>query len=63
MLIERRYLESDGNQMNNNQIKTALNYWKQPGDTGVNPKPLAGNSTNSYNFNTTRFYKEVIIFA
>jgi hypothetical protein len=55
MLIERRYLESDGNQMNNNQIKTALNYWKQPGDTGVNPKPLAGNSTNSYNFNTTRF--------
>ena len=39
MLIERRYLESDGNQMSNNQIKTALNYWKKPGDTGVNPKP------------------------
>ncbi|MDD3561954.1 SusC/RagA family TonB-linked outer membrane protein [Petrimonas mucosa] len=55
MLIERRYLESDGNQMSNNQIITALNYWKKPGDTGVNPKPLAGNSTNSYNFSTTRF--------
>jgi TonB-linked SusC/RagA family outer membrane protein len=55
MLIERRYLESDGNQMSNNQILTALNYWKKPGDTGVNPKPLAGNSTNSYNFSTTRF--------
>jgi len=55
MLIERRYLESDGNQMSNNQILTALNYWKKPGDTGVNPKPLAGNSTNSYNFGTTRF--------
>lgn len=55
MLIERRYLESDGAQMNNNQIRTALNYWKKPGDTGVNPKPLAGNATNSNNFGTTRY--------
>ncbi|MCK9288719.1 MAG: SusC/RagA family TonB-linked outer membrane protein, partial [Sphaerochaetaceae bacterium] len=58
MLIERRYLESDGNQMSNNQIKTALNYWKKPGDTGVNPKPLAGNSTNSYSFSTSRFLQK-----
>jgi TonB-linked SusC/RagA family outer membrane protein len=55
MIVERRYLESDGNQMNNNQILTALNYWKQPGDTGVNPKPIAGNATNSYSFSTTRY--------
>ena len=55
LLIERRYLESDGAQMSNNQIKTALNYWKKPGDTGVNPKPIAGNATQSNNFGTTRF--------
>ncbi len=55
LLIERRYLESDGAQMSNNQIKTALNYWKKPGDTGVNPKPKAGNATQSNNFGTTRF--------
>ena len=41
--------------MSNNQIKTALNYWKKPGDTGVNPKPIAGNATQSNNFGTTRF--------
>lgn len=58
MLIERRYLESDGDRMSNNQIKTALNYWKNPGDTGVNPKPIAGNSTNSYSFSSTRFLQK-----
>jgi len=58
LIVERRYLESDGNQMSNNQIKTALNYWKKPGDTGVNPKPFAGNSTNSYSFNTSRFLQK-----
>lgn len=58
MLIERRYLESDGASMNINQITTALNYWKKPGDTGVNPKPIAGNSTNSNNFGTTRFLQD-----
>ncbi|MDR0692309.1 MAG: TonB-dependent receptor [Prevotellaceae bacterium] len=58
MIIERRYLESDGNQMTQNQVNTALNYWKQPGDTGVNPKPVAGNSTNSYSFSTTRFLQK-----
>jgi hypothetical protein len=58
MLIEKRYLESDGNQMNQNQLKEALNYWKQPGDTGVNPKPIAGNGTNSYSFGSTRFLQK-----
>jgi TonB-linked SusC/RagA family outer membrane protein len=55
MMIEKRYLESDGAQMSNNQVTTALNYWKKPGDTGVNPKPIAGNSTNSNSFSSTRF--------
>jgi TonB-linked SusC/RagA family outer membrane protein len=44
---ECRYLMSDGAQMNMNQMASALNYWKKPGDTGVNPKPIAGNATNS----------------
>lgn len=58
MLIEKRYLESDGASMNVNQVNTALNYWKNPGDTGVNPKPVAGNSSNSNNFGTTRFVQD-----
>jgi hypothetical protein len=33
--------------MNMNQMASSLNYWKQPGDTGCNPKPIAGNATNS----------------
>jgi len=58
MLIEKRYFESDGASMNVNQVNTALNYWKNPGDTGVNPKPVAGNSSNSNNFGTTRFVQD-----
>jgi len=52
---EMRYLNADGNQMTMNQNVSALNYWKQPGDTGCSPKPVAGNSSNSYNINSTRW--------
>ncbi len=55
LIIENRYLQSDGNQMSMNQAKSLLNYWRKPGDTGCNPKPIAGNSTNSYSYNSTRF--------
>lgn len=48
LIAENRYLQSDGNQMNMNQARSALNYWKKPGDTGVNPKPIAGNTNNGY---------------
>jgi TonB-linked SusC/RagA family outer membrane protein len=58
MIVERRYTESDGAYMTYNQTTTALNYWKQPGDTGVNPKPIAGNTTNSNSFATTRFLQK-----
>ncbi|MFC0877360.1 SusC/RagA family TonB-linked outer membrane protein [Saccharicrinis sp. FJH2] len=58
LLIEKRYLSSDGGQMNNNQIREALNYWKKPGDTGVNPKPVAGNASNSNSFSSTRFLQK-----
>ena len=49
LLNENRYCQSDGNQMTMNQMAAALNYWKKPGDTGCNPKPVAGNASNSYN--------------
>lgn len=57
-IIENRYLSSDGEQMTMNQAKSLLNYWKKPGDTGVNPKPIAGNSTNSNSFASTRFLEK-----
>ena len=52
-IYEWRYLNADGNQMTMNQMERALNYWKEPGDTGVYPKPFQGNATNAYN-NSTR---------
>jgi len=55
LIIENRYLQSDGNQMSMNQSKSALNYWKKEGQTGVNPQPIANNTNNGYSFNTTRF--------
>lgn len=47
LLNEMSYLNSDGKQMLMNQMASSLNYWKKPGDTGVNPKPIAGNTTDS----------------
>ena len=58
LIVENRYLQSDGNQMSMNQAKSALNYWQKPGDTGVAPKPIAGNSTNSYQFASTRWLEK-----
>jgi len=55
---EYRYITADGSQMSMNQRKEALNYWKNPGDVGVNPKPVAGNSTNSYANNNTRWLQD-----
>ena len=44
---EYSYLNNDGSDMTMNQKASALNYWKKPGDTGCNPKPVAGNTSNS----------------
>lgn len=57
-IVENSYLQSDGNQMSMNQAKSLLNYWKKPGDTGCLPKPIAGNTTNSYSFSSTRFIEK-----
>ena len=58
LIVENRYLQSDGSQMTMNQAKSALNYWKNPGDTGCNPKPVAGNSSNSYSYSSTRYLEK-----
>ena len=44
---DRQMLESDGYDAQANIWKGALNYWKQPGDTNVLPKPVYNNSSNS----------------
>lgn len=62
MLInENYYLQSDGSQMGTNQFASATNYWKKPGDTGCNPKPIAGNSTKSNEAYSTRWIEKGII--
>ena len=58
LIVENRYLNSDGSQMSMNQTARSLNFWKAPGDTGVFPKPVAGNSSNSYQFASTRWLQD-----
>lgn len=60
LIIENRYLQGDGSSstMSMNQAASLLNYWKKPGDTGCNPKPIAGNSTNSYSYSSNRFIED-----
>lgn len=38
----------DGASMNSNTTTASLNYWKKPGDTGVRPKPIAGQPNSAY---------------
>lgn len=58
LIVENRYINSDGSQMSMNQSTASLNYWEKPGDTGVNPKPVAGTSSNSYTFANTRWLED-----
>ena len=58
LIVENRYINADGNQMSMNQSINSLNYWKQPGDVGVNPKPIAGTASNSYAFASTRWLQD-----
>ncbi len=57
-IFESRYLMSDGNQMSMNQNASLLNYWKNVGDTGVNPIPYAGNTSNSYSASSSRYLQK-----
>lgn len=55
---ENHYLQSDGQQMAMNQFASASNYWKYPGDTGVNPAPVAGNTSNSNDWAIDRWIEK-----
>ena len=55
---ENHYLHSDGAQMDMNQFASALNYWKQPGDTGCDPKPVAGNTSGSSDWYNDRWLQD-----
>ncbi len=41
--------------MNMNQMASSNNYWKKPGDTGVQPKPVAGQSVSNDAILSTRW--------
>lgn len=58
LISENSLLQSDGEEMSMNQAKSAMNYWKKPGDTNCSPKPIAGNSTGSNAGNSTRFLED-----
>ena len=55
LLNENHYLNSDGAFMTMNQFASQLNYWKKPGDNGVNPKPVAGTTSNSNEWESDRY--------
>lgn len=58
LLNEHRYLDADGSNLSLNQMYSAFNYWRQPGDTGVNPKPVAGTTSNSNEFESDRWIED-----
>ncbi len=58
-VMTNNWFISDGEDvLAGNQQNTALNYWKNPGDTGVNPIPLAGGSNVWYAGYSTRFMED-----
>ncbi len=52
---DHQLIWNDGATFGYNQLKVAGNYWKEIGDTGCSPKPVANNGTNSASTATTRF--------
>ena len=47
----------DGYEMTKNTTTASLGYWEKPGDTGVHPKPVAGNPKAPYK-NSTRYLQD-----
>ena len=52
------YITDGEDVFSQNSQASALNYWKQPGDTGVTPKPIAGGSNVWYAGYSTRFLED-----
>ena len=57
VLVSNNYID-DGYDMTVNTSTLALNYWKKPGDTGVSPKPVAGNPGRYFVGYSTRFLQD-----
>lgn len=55
---ENHYLQDDGTDLSMNKFASATNYWKKPGDTGCNPKPVAGNSSSSNDWYIDRWIED-----
>ncbi len=53
-VMERRYVDADGFSFQTQSINS-LDYWKQVGDVVATPKPIAGNSSESNAWGTSRF--------
>lgn len=52
---DHQLIWNDGETFGGNQLAVANNYWKNIGDTGCSPKPVANNGTNSAWTGSTRF--------
>ncbi len=57
-VMETRYSMSDGWYIGHNQAAVMKDYWKQPGDLAANPKPIAGNSSNSNAWSSSRWIEK-----
>ena len=57
VLSSNSYVD-DGYSLTANTSNAALNYWKQPGDTGVTPKPVAQNPGVYHSLYSTRFLQD-----
>ena len=57
VLITNGYID-DGYDMTTNATTLSLNYWKKPGDTGVSPKPVAGQPGRYFVGYSTRFLQD-----
>jgi hypothetical protein len=57
VLSSNSYVD-DGYSLTANTSTAALNYWKQPGDTGVTPKPVAQNPGVYHSLYSTRFLQD-----
>lgn len=58
-VLTNNWFISDGEDaLNSNSTNVALNYWKKPGDTGCNPKPIAGGTNVWYAGYSSRFLED-----
>ncbi|MFZ5939871.1 MAG: SusC/RagA family TonB-linked outer membrane protein [Bacteroidota bacterium] len=55
LIEELHYAVADGYWWGKNQSNVVLDYWKQPGDITMNPKPIADNTTNSNGYYNSRW--------